>query len=68
MKIRYDSDADAMYLVLRDGKIDHTKEVNPNLMVDFDNAGNILGVEFLFVKEKNPQLLNEFQIPNLVPV
>ena len=66
MKIRYDPDADAMYIRLREDTVDHTKEVDENTILDFNKAGQVIGVELLFVKERNPGLLKEFQIENLL--
>ena len=43
MKIRYD--ADAMYITLRDDKIDHTKEIDENTIADFNKEGQVIGVE-----------------------
>ncbi len=69
MKIRYDPDADAMYIRLRDDKIDHTREVeeDEDIIIDYNSEGKVVGVEILFVKEKNPNLLRQFQVENLVP-
>ncbi len=67
MKIRYDPDADAMYITLKEGKADHTKEIDKNTIIDFDKSGEVLGVEILFVKERNPKLLQQFQVENLLP-
>jgi len=66
MKIRYDPDADAMYITLKEGNVHHTKEIDKNIIVDFDKDGEVLGIELLFVKEKNPNLLKQFQVENLV--
>ena len=61
MKITYDEDADAMYIKLIRGKVAKTKEVDPNMMVDYDSKGNILGIEILFVKELMPSILKDMQ-------
>ena len=68
MKIRYDPDADAMYIKIRDDKVDHTREVEEDgdVIIDYNKSGQAVGVEILFVKEKNPNLLKQFQIENLV--
>ena len=68
MKIRYDPDADAMYITLRDGKVDHTKELDENTIIDYNKENEVIGVELLFVKENNPNLLKEFKVENLLPV
>lgn len=66
MKIRYDSEADAMYINLREDKIDHTQEIDDNTIIDFNKKGEVIGVEILFVKERNPNLLKEFKVENLI--
>ena len=67
MKIKYDPDADAMYITLREDKRDHTKQIEKDIIADFNKEGQVIGVEILFVKEKNPELLEKFQIENLIP-
>ena len=57
MKIRYDPDADALYIKLKEGKVDHTLEVDKNTLFDLDEKNQIIGIEILFVKERNPDLL-----------
>lgn len=66
MKIRYDSDADAVYIKLRDIKIAETKKVDDYTILDYDKSGNLIGIELLFVSEQNPSLLNEFKVENLL--
>lgn len=66
MKIRYDPDADAMYIKFRNDKVDHTKELDKDTIVDYNKANQVIGVELLFVKERNPDLLREFQVENLI--
>ncbi len=48
----YDEDADALYISLVDDEdeeddIDHTEELGPNVHVDLDASGAVLGIEFL---------------------
>ncbi|MDP2672651.1 MAG: DUF2283 domain-containing protein [Nanoarchaeota archaeon] len=66
MKIRYDSDADAVYIKLRDIEIAETKKVDDYTILDYDKSGNLIGIELLFVSEQNPSLLNEFKVENLL--
>ncbi len=67
MKITYDSDADAMYICLdEEAKVERTKEIERDVIVDYDNQGNVIGVELLFVKEKRPELLRQIKVENLV--
>lgn len=66
MEIKYDKEADALYIELKKGNFDHNKEIDKNLIVNYDKEGNILGIEVLFVKENNPQLLKDIIVKNLV--
>ena len=66
MKIKYDQDADAMYISLRKDKVASTKEIDKNTILDFDKDGQVIGIEILFVKERNPDILKELQVENLI--
>lgn len=66
MRIRYDSDADAMYISLKKDKVAKTKEIDENTIIDFNKKGDVIGVEILFVKERNPNILKELQVDNLI--
>ncbi len=66
MKIRYDPDADAMYIKFREVEVDHTEELDKNTIVDYDKKNQVIGVEILFVKERNPNILKKFQFENLI--
>ena len=35
-------------------------------ILDFNKEGQVIGVEILFVKERNPNLLKELKVENLV--
>ena len=49
MKITYDKVADALYVYLKGGKVSKSKEINSNMIADFDKKGNVVGIEVLFV-------------------
>lgn len=49
MNIKYDPDADAMYIQLRDTEVAKTKKVEKHIIIDYDSADNVRGVELLFV-------------------
>lgn len=48
MQIDYDPQADAIYIRLRDGDVDDTREVSKYIHVDVDEMGTPLGLEILF--------------------
>jgi uncharacterized protein YuzE len=45
MKLIYDADTDALYLKLKDGRVEESEEVAPGFVLDFDAEGNVLGVD-----------------------
>lgn len=47
MRIEYDPDVDALYVRLADSKIIESEEVKPGIVLDFDDANNVVGVEVL---------------------
>jgi uncharacterized protein YuzE len=55
MNIEFDPEANALYLKLRSGKVEKTKEVEPGVILDFDKTGNVLGVEVLYVHQRMGQ-------------
>jgi len=59
MKIEYDQQADAMYIRLRAGKVFESEEVRPGVVLDFDDQGQVLGIEMLDVSKRtdNPREL-----------
>jgi uncharacterized protein YuzE len=68
MKIRYDPEVDAIYIKLKNDKIDHTKELDVNTIIDYNAKNEVVGVELLFVKENNPGILKNLSFENLESV
>ena len=56
MKITFDPQADALYLQLRPAKVGSTKEVGEGIYPDFDEEGELRGVEILYVKLRAPEV------------
>jgi uncharacterized protein YuzE len=54
MKLRYDSDADALYVRFSDQKILESEEVRPGLILDFDEQGRIVAIEMLDLRKQMP--------------
>lgn len=52
MKIVYDKRADALNIILKRGKVHRTVEIAPEVLVDFDKAGNPLYLEVIGASEK----------------
>jgi uncharacterized protein YuzE len=54
MKVHFDEKADALYLRLDDSKIIESEEVQPGIVLDFNEAKQVVGVEILRVKDRVP--------------
>ena len=62
MKLKVDAQADALYLRLDDSKIIESEEVSPGVVVDFNEANEVVGVEILRLSKRSPGLnLRELQ-------
>jgi uncharacterized protein YuzE len=47
MKVRYDEEADALYIQLRKGEYYESDEIKEGFILDYDADGNIVGIEIL---------------------
>lgn len=47
MKVTYDRDVDVLRLVFRSATIHDSDEGKPGVILDYDQAGNIVGLEIL---------------------
>lgn len=56
MKLRTDKESDALYLRLDDSRIVETEEVSPGVMLDFNEAGEVVGVEMLYLYWRSSKL------------
>jgi uncharacterized protein YuzE len=54
MRVRFDENADALYLRLDDSKILESEEVQPGVVLDFNDRNQVVGIEIRGVKERVP--------------
>jgi uncharacterized protein YuzE len=52
MRLKVDKENDTLYLRLDESKIVESEEVRPGIILDFDNKGNVVGVEFLGISSR----------------
>ncbi|MEB3289430.1 MAG: DUF2283 domain-containing protein [Leptolyngbya sp.] len=45
MKITYDPERDILQIAFSSGDIDETARLSPNLILDYDDDGHVLGLE-----------------------
>ena len=55
MRIKLDKEGDALYFRLSDEDILESEEVRPGVILDFDDKGRVVGVEFLNISERATQ-------------
>lgn len=60
MKLKYDPEANALYVRFSTGEIVESEEVSPGVILDYDEEGHILALELLQAREKlAPEVLTE---------
>ena len=63
MKLRVDKQADALYLRLDDSPIVESEEASPGVILDYNAAQQVVGVEMLRLSQRSPNLdLSNLQI------
>ena len=64
MKLTYDPEADALYILLRGHGVDHTVRISADVAIDYGPDGEIHGIEILAASEhlglkERPEILVE---------
>lgn len=52
MLIKYNIEADAVYIKFSEGKVVESDEDKPGIILDYDENGNIIGIEVLEASKK----------------
>ena len=52
MRVQYDPTADAMYIRLAEGTVADSDEVREGVVLDYDAAGRVLGIEVLNLSQR----------------
>jgi uncharacterized protein YuzE len=45
MKIRYNPKSDILYILIKEGEVSDTDEVDEDVWIEYDEDGNIMGIE-----------------------
>ena len=56
MKLRWDKEADALYLRLGDSAIAESAEVSPGVVLDYSESDEVVGVEILRLSQRAPNI------------
>ncbi|OGS03127.1 MAG: hypothetical protein A3G41_05520 [Elusimicrobia bacterium RIFCSPLOWO2_12_FULL_59_9] len=66
MKITYDSQADALYIGLRDTQAHDNVDIEEGVSADLDTAGHVIGFEILDASKRlTPAELHSLHVENL---
>ena len=52
MVIRYEKELDIIYIKLSDAKVAESDEEKPGIILDYDESGNMIGIEILNASQK----------------
>ena len=55
MKIKYDKDADVLYILFSGEMIIESDEDKPGIILDYDVNGSVVGIEVLQASKQMPQ-------------
>jgi uncharacterized protein YuzE len=63
MRLKVDKESDALYLRLDESAVVESEEVRPGVVLDYDAAGNVVGVEILNLSKRvAPERLRVLQL------
>ena len=54
--VKYDRVGDTLYIRLRDEKVAESDEVAPGIIVDFNERGDVIGIEILWFSQRKIDL------------
>ena len=63
MKIKFDEEANVLYVRFKEGKISESDEIKEGLIIDYDEDGNPLAIEILNAKnilKGKPEIIGDF--------
>ncbi len=60
MKVTYDSEVDVLRVLFSDARIQESDEDKPGVILDYDAAGNVVGLEILNASQRvdNPRAMD----------
>ncbi|MEZ4727002.1 MAG: DUF2283 domain-containing protein [Caldilineaceae bacterium] len=68
MKVTYDAEMDILRIILRDAPIEESDEEKPGMIIDYDEQGNVVGLEILDASKRvgNPRAV-DYSVVGLQP-
>jgi uncharacterized protein YuzE len=63
MKVKYNKEADVLYIMLTNDKVKESDEDKPGIVIDYAENGTIVGIEILQASKKLPHPMKlEYEI------
>lgn len=59
MKLEYDPAVDALYVRLNDHDIIESEQIKPGIILDYDEAGQVVGIEVLSASKHDQEPLKQ---------
>ena len=56
MKLKVDKESDAIYFRLDESKIIESEEVEKGIILDFNESGDVVGIEILNISERSDKI------------
>jgi uncharacterized protein YuzE len=56
MKLKVDKESDAIYFRLDESKIIESEEVEKGIILDFNESGDVVGIEILNISERSDMI------------
>ncbi|MEZ4710174.1 MAG: DUF2283 domain-containing protein [Caldilineaceae bacterium] len=68
MKVTYDAEMDVLRIILSDAPIEESDEEKPGVIIDYDEQGNVVGLEILDASKRvgNPRAV-DYSVVGLQP-
>ena len=52
MKAKYDAEVDVLTITWHNAPIEESDSISPGVIIDYDQAGNVIGIEILNASQK----------------
>jgi len=52
MKAKYDAEVDVLTITWHNAPIEESESISPGVIIDYDQAGNVVGIEILNASQK----------------
>lgn len=62
MQLKYFPDTDTLYVILADGTVVETRELNENILLDLDKEGKVVSMTIEHARQQNAALDLSYQM------